>query len=67
MENTKNMGPTPVTIILEQKENIKKLHKMLLSKPCGSERVNRIFFWQGCGQLKVQLLCSLCIAEKLIK
>ena len=31
-ENAKNMGPTPITIILGQKQNIKKLRKMLLSK-----------------------------------
>ena len=33
------MEPAPVTIILGQKQNIKKLRKMLLSKPCASQRV----------------------------
>ena len=44
------MEPTPVTITLEQKQKIKKLRKMLLSKPCGSERVHQYLYiyasWQ---------------------
>ena len=37
------MGPTPVIVILEQKKNFKKLRKMLLSKPRGSQRVIKNF------------------------
>ena len=29
------MWPTPVIIVLDQKWNIEKLGKILLSKPCG--------------------------------
>ena len=37
------MGPTPIIVILEQKKNFKKLRKMLLSKPRGSQRVIKNF------------------------
>ena len=43
-KNAKNIGPTPVTIILEQKQNIKKLRKILLSKPCGTQTVSYLTF-----------------------
>ena len=39
MENAKNMGPTPVMIILDPKYKIKRLGKMLSSKPCSFQRV----------------------------
>ena len=38
-KNAKNIGQTPVIIILGQKENFKYLDKVFLWKPCGIQRV----------------------------
>ena len=38
-ENAQKVGPTPFMISLDQKWNIKKLGKMLLSKPSGIQRI----------------------------
>ena len=44
MENAKSMGPTTVMNILDQKQNMKKLGKMLLPKLCSIQRFKFIQF-----------------------